>query len=290
MLRANFFQFLILFIILRCFGMFPYRINKSKEMIRFKQRKCDILLNAILCFSHLCFFSSLLLQCTENIDLLSAGKQINLVLSTVLLYINCYRFVNLITVVIEKLQELDMKIQYTKFNNKLFFLYCVWKIFIYILFISQDVVFTFTCSLYVPFKCFCYMYSQFLIEVNQEALYIFTISLIRDRVVFVYNRIKNVNNANVKTIKDSRRVIMELKENFQLMNTYFAMPLIIKMTNNFAGILLSIGILFDYTKKGIPSISELYLSCGWCAVLCFDVLLFFYCLDRCLISVRLYIL
>lgn len=284
MSRSIYSQFFVLYLILRCFGMFPYCIHKSKLKIKLIQRKRDMVLNNILLFAYLCYFSWILFQCLDNSDKITTGKRIHLYINTILLYINCFNFLSMFVNIFERLDKFDTKMICPDIKNRLFLIHIGCKLFIYLLFISQDVLFYMTQnSTYAPFQCVSSVYLQNWMETSQEALYIFAISLITDRVIFLKTKIRGVKCKNVKIFL---RALMELKENFQLVNLYFSMPLLLKMINNFAGCLVAVNFLIDYINGKMTYIAELSFLCIWILILVFEVLLLFYCLDHCLTAVR----
>lgn len=288
MSKISFIQFFYLYVILRCFGMFPYCIHKSKLRIKFIQRRKDIVLNIILIFFYLCCFSWLLPQCIESKGFLRVGEKLHVYINAVLLYLNCYRFLGLFIKVLEDLQYFDIKIRCPRLKNKLFLIYISWKSLIYVLYIIQDIIF------YIldegsgdKLRCIFFLYLYDVLQTNQEALYIFALSLIRDRVVILEAKINEINNIDVRNLKIFTYALSELKNNFQSINRYFSLPLLIKLTSNFVNFLVSVNIVLVYKKEGNLSIFGAFMSCGWFIVLCLDTLLSFYCVDKSLVAVSL---
>lgn len=284
MARSIFIHFFCLYIILRCFGMFPYCIHKSKLRIRFIQRRRDIVLNVILSIFYLCYFSCLMPQCIKNKDFLKMGEKLYIYLNIFVLYLNIYKFLNLFIKVYESLQYFDIKMRCPHLRNRLFLIYSGLKMLVVVVYVCQDIVYyTRGEDDDVPLRCVIYLYVHDLMQTYQEALYIFAISLIRDHVVILEGKIKKVDNIDFQDIK----VLTELKNNFQLMNTYFSTTLLIKLTSTFISFLLSANLILNSKNEGNLSIFEIFFSGGWFIVLTFDIFLLFYCIDRCLVAVSI---
>lgn len=287
MSRSTFLQYFFVCLLLRAFGMFPYCIKKSKRRIKLVRTKQDIALSLVLSLFYLCSLSWLLPQCIANSDFISAGKKTNIYLNTILLYLNCYKFTSLHINVFKRLQYFDIKMRSLNLKNRLFLIYSGCKFFTFMLLISQDLLHcTINKKLFDPLQCMLSVYLQFIIETCPEVVYIFAISLIRDRVIIITSKTKSISNANYQNIKFLICAMMELKENFQLINVYFSLPFLLKMLNSFSGSLLAASLLIDYTKRGTPLFSEIFFSGGWIVTIVLEVMLFFYCLNRCLVAVR----
>lgn len=197
------------------------------------------MLSASLCFSYLSYFGLSMPQCTNNHDFINLLKLIYQYLNTILLYINCYIFINLFIQVFERLRTFDIKMRYPDLKNGLFLIFAGWKVFLFVYCISIDLIYFLTVFRIfgVTVGCFFHLYLQRIMESYQELLYIFVVSLISDRVAILRTRI---NDGKIQNIQNISRVLRELKENFQLINTYFSMLLLIKLSNGFLTILLAV--------------------------------------------------
>lgn len=175
--------------------------------------------------------------------------------------------------------------RYPDLKNGLFLIFAGWKVFLFVYCISIDLIYFLTVFRIfgVTVGCFFHLYLQRIMESYQELLYIFVVSLISDRVAILRTRI---NDGKIQNIQNISRVLRELKENFQLINTYFSMLLLIKLSNSFLTILLAVSLIIDGVKKDTLNFFGLIYMGGWIAMLGFDVLVYFYCVDRCLVDVR----
>lgn len=174
-------------------------------------------------------------------------------------------------------------------KNKLFVIYGVWKLFFFTYYISLDVIYFMTvfCDFIISIRCFFYMYLQCIMEACNELLYIFVLSLLRDHVIILKSKINDMDYTSIQNVKIIIHALMELKGSFQLINKYFSMLLLVKLSNSFASILLAVSIMIDSKKQGNLSFAELFYTGGWIAIMSFDVLIYFYCVDRCFVEVRL---
>lgn len=169
-------------------------------------------------------------------------------------------------------------------KNKLFLIYGGGKVLMFILYVCQDVTF-YMRGQGDPLKCLFYLYLHDIIQTYQEALYVFALSLIKDRVIILETKIRKMDNNDFKNMRLLIYALMELKNNFQLINTYFSMPLLIKLTNNFISFLLSANVILNSKNKGDLSVFDILFSSEWFLILIFDIILLFYCVDRLLTAV-----